>query len=208
MTKVYVQMLGIGDKLIGDPSKAKDVFRSRDFFGFWQSYDDLVRKARNGKLAVEDFAGTTVSLTNPGTIGTVHSVPRLMPGQGAIVGVGAMGRGIAQIAAQAGSTVRLFDMQPEAIRKAHDAIAAQWDKLAEKGRISPEQLSAYKARLQPANSLKDLSDCDMVVEAIVEHGLKALSGDLLSHVLVRATKAAAVTCSRAGANPPTKAEIR
>ena len=85
-----------------------------------------------------------------------------------VVGVGAMGRGIAQIAAQAGSTVRLFDMQPEAIRKAHDAIAAQWDKLAEKGRISPEQLSAYKARLQPANSLKDLSDCDMVVEAIVE----------------------------------------
>ena len=48
----------------------------------------------------------------------------------------------------------------------------------------------------------------IVVEAIVEHGLKALSGDLLSHVLVRATKAAAVTCSRAGANPPTKAEIR
>jgi len=85
-----------------------------------------------------------------------------------VVGAGAMGRGIAQIAAQAGSTVRLFDMQPEAIRKAHDAISAQWDKLAEKGRISPEQLAAYKARLQPANALKDLADCDMVVEAIVE----------------------------------------
>ncbi len=61
-----------------------------DFAGFWATYEDLVRKARNNKLTVEDFAGTTVSLTNPGTIGTVHSVPRLMQGQGVIVGVGAM----------------------------------------------------------------------------------------------------------------------
>jgi 2-oxoglutarate dehydrogenase E1 component len=61
-----------------------------DFRQFWLSYEDLVRKARAGKLAVEDFAGTTISLTNPGTIGTVHSVPRLMPGQGCIIGVGAM----------------------------------------------------------------------------------------------------------------------
>ena len=61
-----------------------------DFSAFWASYEDLVRKARNGKLAVEDFQGATVSLTNPGTIGTVHSVPRLMQGQGVIVGVGAM----------------------------------------------------------------------------------------------------------------------
>src|SRR5690606_18402510 len=43
-----------------------------------------------GKLTVEDFQGTTITLTNPGTIGTVHSVPRLMPGQGTIIGVGAM----------------------------------------------------------------------------------------------------------------------
>jgi len=61
-----------------------------DFAMFWATYEDLVRKARNGKLTVDDFAGTTISLTNPGTIGTVHSVPRLMQGQGAIVGVGAM----------------------------------------------------------------------------------------------------------------------
>ena len=47
-------------------------------------------KARDGRLTVDDFAGTTISLTNPGTIGTDHSVPRLMRGQGAIVGVGAM----------------------------------------------------------------------------------------------------------------------
>jgi multifunctional 2-oxoglutarate metabolism enzyme len=61
-----------------------------DFALFWATYEDIVRKARTGKLTVEDFAGTTITLTNPGTIGTVHSIPRLMAGQGAIVGVGAM----------------------------------------------------------------------------------------------------------------------
>ena len=61
-----------------------------DFQQFWVAYEDLIRKARANKLTVDDFAGTTISLTNPGTIGTEHSVPRLMPGQGCIVGVGAM----------------------------------------------------------------------------------------------------------------------
>ena len=61
-----------------------------DFRQFWTAYEDVVRKARTGKLTVEDFAGTTISLTNPGTIGTEHSIPRLMAGQGTIVGVGAM----------------------------------------------------------------------------------------------------------------------
>ncbi|WP_249423953.1 multifunctional oxoglutarate decarboxylase/oxoglutarate dehydrogenase thiamine pyrophosphate-binding subunit/dihydrolipoyllysine-residue succinyltransferase subunit [Nocardioides coralli] len=61
-----------------------------DFAGFWTAYEDMVRKARDGKLGIEDFQGTTISLTNPGGIGTVHSVPRLMKGQGAIIGVGAM----------------------------------------------------------------------------------------------------------------------
>ncbi len=59
-----------------------------DFRGFWQAYEDVIRKVRNNKLSPDDFAGTTVSLTNPGTIGTERSVPRLMPGQGLIVGVG------------------------------------------------------------------------------------------------------------------------
>jgi 2-oxoglutarate decarboxylase len=63
---------------------------SMDFRRFWMAYEDVVRRARNGRLTVEDFAGTTISLTNPGTIGTEHSVPRLMAGQGCIVGVGAM----------------------------------------------------------------------------------------------------------------------
>jgi 2-oxoglutarate decarboxylase len=60
------------------------------FGQFIAAYEDIVRRARDGKLTAEDFAGVTISLTNPGTIGTVHSVPRLMSGQGAIVGAGAM----------------------------------------------------------------------------------------------------------------------
>ncbi|MGZ4470476.1 MAG: multifunctional oxoglutarate decarboxylase/oxoglutarate dehydrogenase thiamine pyrophosphate-binding subunit/dihydrolipoyllysine-residue succinyltransferase subunit [Nocardioidaceae bacterium] len=61
-----------------------------DFAAFWGAYEEVVRKARNNKLTVADFQGTSISLTNPGTIGTNHSVPRLMKGQGAIIGVGSM----------------------------------------------------------------------------------------------------------------------
>ncbi|CQD18210.1 alpha-ketoglutarate decarboxylase [Mycolicibacterium conceptionense] len=60
------------------------------FGQFIAAYEDIVRRARDGKLTAEDFSGVTISLTNPGTIGTVHSVPRLMQGQGAIIGAGAM----------------------------------------------------------------------------------------------------------------------
>src|SRR5919198_4683526 len=61
-----------------------------DFAQFWSAYEDVVRRARSNKLTADDFTGTTISLTNPGPIGTVHSVPRLMSGQGTIIGVGAM----------------------------------------------------------------------------------------------------------------------
>jgi 2-oxoglutarate dehydrogenase E1 component len=64
--------------------------QSLDFAQFYAAYEDVVRRARSGKLTTDDFVGTTITLTNPGTLGTVHSVPRLMPGQGCIVGVGAM----------------------------------------------------------------------------------------------------------------------
>ncbi|HUI03912.1 MAG TPA: 2-oxo acid dehydrogenase subunit E2, partial [Acidimicrobiales bacterium] len=64
---------------------------SLDFRGFVIAYEDLVRKVHTAKATPDDFAGATVTLTNPGTLGTVQSVPRLMAGQGAIVGVGALG---------------------------------------------------------------------------------------------------------------------
>ncbi len=62
-----------------------------DFREFWRTYEELVRKVRTGKAEVRDFAGPTITITNPGTLGTVQSVPRLLPGQGAIVGVGTIG---------------------------------------------------------------------------------------------------------------------
>jgi 2-oxoglutarate dehydrogenase E1 component len=61
-----------------------------DFAEFTAAYDELIRKAKTNKLGVDDFAGATITLTNPGTIGTERSVPRLMPGQGAIIGVGSL----------------------------------------------------------------------------------------------------------------------
>ncbi|MGZ7039774.1 MAG: 2-oxo acid dehydrogenase subunit E2, partial [Thermoanaerobaculia bacterium] len=62
--------------------------QSLDFAQFLKSYNDVVRKARNNTLEVSDFEGTTISLTNPGTIGTIASVPRLMQSQGTIIATG------------------------------------------------------------------------------------------------------------------------
>jgi 2-oxoglutarate dehydrogenase E1 component len=62
-----------------------------DFRSFVLAYEELIRKVHTNRISPDDFVGTTVSLTNPGTLGTVQSVPRLMPGQGAIIGVGALG---------------------------------------------------------------------------------------------------------------------
>ncbi|MGH2730701.1 MAG: 2-oxo acid dehydrogenase subunit E2, partial [Actinomycetota bacterium] len=61
-----------------------------DFAGFFGAYEDVIRRVRANELTPEDYAGTTVTLTNPGTVGTRLSVPRLMPKQGLIVGTGAI----------------------------------------------------------------------------------------------------------------------
>ncbi|MDG6104807.1 multifunctional oxoglutarate decarboxylase/oxoglutarate dehydrogenase thiamine pyrophosphate-binding subunit/dihydrolipoyllysine-residue succinyltransferase subunit [Dactylosporangium aurantiacum] len=77
-----------GSRSLVVPSiKAADTM---DFRQFWSAYEEIVRRARRNELTMDDYAGTTVSLTNPGGIGTVHSMPRLMAGQGTIIGVGAM----------------------------------------------------------------------------------------------------------------------
>ena len=60
------------------------------FADFLLAYEDVVSRAREGKLVADDYAGNTISLTNPGGIGTVHSVPRLMKGQACIIGAGAL----------------------------------------------------------------------------------------------------------------------
>jgi 3-hydroxybutyryl-CoA dehydrogenase len=85
-----------------------------------------------------------------------------------IVGAGAMGRGIAQIAAQAGSTVSLFDVNPEAAHTARQQLHTQWQSLAAKQRIQPEDVDTFTARIQVAAQLQDLAQCALVVEAVVE----------------------------------------
>jgi len=120
-----------------------------------------------------------------------------------------MGRGIAQIAAQAGSTVRLFDTQPEAVAKAAAELGAQWDRLQEKGRMDEAAVRGCKERLKPAIVMQDLADCDLVVEAIVERldVKKAVFSQLEEIVgehatLVTNTSSLSVTAIAAGLKGP------
>jgi len=126
-----------------------------------------------------------------------------------VVGAGAMGRGIAQIAAQAGSTVKLYDTQTQAIAKARDELFSQWDRLLEKGRMDAAAVQACKQRLQAAESLQVLADCDLVVEAIVERldVKKSLFAELESivkpgAVLATNTSSLSVTAIAAGLKRP------
>lgn len=61
-----------------------------NFREFWSAYEDLVSRSRKGMIDPDEFLGTTITLTNPGTIGTVASIPRLMVGQGTIIATGAI----------------------------------------------------------------------------------------------------------------------
>jgi 3-hydroxybutyryl-CoA dehydrogenase len=85
-----------------------------------------------------------------------------------VVGAGAMGRGIAQVAACGGMKVRLFDANGEAVNEAAGFIAKMIGRLAEKGKMDPAEADAAKARIEPAARLQDMADCDVVIEAIVE----------------------------------------
>ena len=85
-----------------------------------------------------------------------------------IIGSGAMGAGIAQVLATAGHPVRLLDQNPEALARATAGIAANWQKLSEKGKLSAADAAAATARLHPTTELADLADCGLVLEAVVE----------------------------------------
>jgi 3-hydroxybutyryl-CoA dehydrogenase len=126
-----------------------------------------------------------------------------------IVGVGAMGRGIAQIAAQAGSVVKLYDTQPQAIAKARDELFTQWDRLVDKGRMEAAAAQACKERLRIAASLPELADCNLVVEAVIERLdiKKSLFAELEavvqpSAVLASNTSSLSVTAIAAGLKRP------
>jgi 3-hydroxybutyryl-CoA dehydrogenase len=86
----------------------------------------------------------------------------------AVIGSGAMGAGIAQVAAAAGHTVRLFDTRPEAVHKAIDQIGNAWSRLAARGKMSNAEAEAALRRLVPTHSLAQVADAALVIEAIVE----------------------------------------
>jgi len=127
----------------------------------------------------------------------------------AVVGAGAMGRGIAQIAAQAGSQVRLHDTNPAVVAKALQDIASQWDRLQEKGRMDAATVQACKSRLAAADELTDLAGCQLVIEAVIErldvkkelfNRLEAIVGP--DAVLATNTSSLSVTAIAAGLERP------
>ncbi|WCM95182.1 3-hydroxyacyl-CoA dehydrogenase [Acidovorax sp. NCPPB 2350] len=85
-----------------------------------------------------------------------------------IIGTGAMGQGIAQMAAQAGSQVLLFDSRPGAADTALHHIQQQWQRLAGKGRITDEEAGELRSRLGTMAGLGDVARCSLIIEAIVE----------------------------------------
>ena len=104
----------------------------------------------------------------------------------AVVGTGAMGAGIAQIAAAAGHPVKLLDNRPGAAERAIDGIRAQFAKMAEKGKLTAEAATAAGTRLIAVGQAADLADAALVVEAIVENleAKQKLYADLESIVAV------------------------
>jgi 3-hydroxybutyryl-CoA dehydrogenase len=98
----------------------------------------------------------------------------------AVIGAGTMGSGIAQVAAQAGHPVVLFDTRREAVDKALAGLRKTLDRLVEKGKLTAEQADGIHGRITPASDLKDLAGSGLVIEAIIEDlGLKKkLFGEL------------------------------
>lgn len=85
-----------------------------------------------------------------------------------VAGAGAMGMGIAQIAAQSGHEVRLYDTRAEALEKAIDGLRSTFQKLSEKGKITSDQAKEASARIHPVTTVENFSSCDLIIEAIIE----------------------------------------
>ncbi|MEG1117240.1 MAG: 3-hydroxyacyl-CoA dehydrogenase NAD-binding domain-containing protein, partial [Janthinobacterium sp.] len=116
----------------------------------------------------------------------------------AVIGSGAMGAGIAQVAAAAGYSVKLYDTRAEAVSKALADIGKMYAKLAEKGRMTSDEAAVATARLHAAGSLADVSDAALVVEAIVENldvkrGLFAELEALVSDDCILATNTSSIS---------------
>lgn len=126
-----------------------------------------------------------------------------------IVGTGAMGRGIAQIAALAGLKVRLFDSKPEAVQAAYEHLNETFTKLVSKGKLDRVKADESRDRVSGVSSLDELAGCELVVEAIVEKldVKRALFADLETIVdpqciLASNTSSLSITAIAAGCNKP------
>jgi 3-hydroxybutyryl-CoA dehydrogenase len=84
-----------------------------------------------------------------------------------VVGAGTMGSGIAQVVAQAGISTVLMDADPGSLERGLDAIASRWQRLADTGRRSPEDIASFRTNLSPG-TMADAADADLVIEAIIE----------------------------------------
>lgn len=127
----------------------------------------------------------------------------------AVIGAGAMGAGIAQVAAQAGHPVKLYDNRPGAAAQAIDGIDRQLGRLVEKSKLDTEARNAIIARLQPVEAIEALADSKLVIEAIVENleikrslfqQLEALCGD--DCILASNTSSLSITSLAAGLKRP------
>ncbi|MDA8486293.1 3-hydroxyacyl-CoA dehydrogenase PaaC [Pseudomonas resinovorans] len=127
----------------------------------------------------------------------------------AVIGAGAMGAGIAQVAAQAGHPVKLYDNRPGASAQAIDGIDRQLGRLVEKNKLTAEARAAIVARLQPVEAIEALADASLVIEAIVENlevkrGLLRQLEDLCSAdcILASNTSSLSITSLAAGLKHP------
>jgi 3-hydroxybutyryl-CoA dehydrogenase len=122
-----------------------------------------------------------------------------------IVGTGAMGRGIAQIAAAAGFAVRLFDSRPRATGEAAEFVGKMLARAAEKGQLTEQAAADATARLTPVDALEGLAPCDLVVEAIVEEIsakralFKALD-EIVAHDAILATNTSSLSVTAIAAS--------
>lgn len=115
-----------------------------------------------------------------------------------IVGAGAMGAGIAQIAAEAGCKVLLHDAKDGAAAAAIVRLASQWERLQSKGKISNDQVNTHRSQVEVAAQLNDLAACDLVVEAVIEdldikHALLAQLEQIVSEQAVLATNTSSLS---------------
>ena len=96
----------------------------------------------------------------------MHSTAKLVI---AVIGAGTMGRGIVQLFAQSGYSVKLFDQSAEAVANAQDSINERIQNKVTKGRINEEEATAIINRITATTSLNAIGDCGVVIEAIIEN---------------------------------------